>query len=80
MVYKIFELISKHKIEPDGYDTKTITTYKLNEEISYSKLETTHTTIECAYAEIIKNKRFLKSKILTVLPIIEIDWDGEESI
>ena len=78
MSYKIYELIGKEKHEPDGYNMKTITTYKLKE-INEWEMQNSYINIQDAYKDIEKHKELLKSKILTILPIVNINWDGEIS-
>lgn len=78
MTYKIYKLIGKSKTVPDGYNMTTIERYKL-EEISEWGMDNNYDTAEAAYADIVKNKDNLKSKTLTILPIVNINWDGEVS-
>ena len=78
MTYKIYELIGKSKTVPDGYNMTTIETYKL-EEIREWDMENDYDSIDAAYNDILKKKTDLKSKTLTILPIININWGGEVS-
>jgi len=78
MNYKIYELVGKSKTIPDGYNMRTIETYKL-EEIREWDMENDYDSIDAAYADIVKKKDDLKIKTLTILPIININWDGEIS-
>ena len=75
MRYKIYELISKNKLERDGYDTKTVTTYKLREidDEPFAGFASTDDAIEY----IKSNGDMLKYNELTILPIIKINYDGE---
>jgi len=38
-----------------------------------------HTTVEDAYAEVVKYKEKFKHLTLTIIPVINIHWDGEIS-
>ena len=75
MRYKIYELIGKGKLERDGYDTKTVTTYKLQEidDNPFNGFANTDEAVEY----IKSNSDMLKNSELTILPIIKINYDGE---
>ena len=76
MIYRIYELIGKSKTEPDGYNVKTVTTYKL-EEVREWDMKNDYTSPIDAYSEIVIKKDNFKNKTLTILPIIDINWEGE---
>ena len=81
MKYQIFELIGPailHKYEPDGYYMKSIQGIVLQDvDIDHYGFEEKHESIESAMNEIEKYSDDLKSKTLTIMPIIKIDYDGE---
>ena len=81
MKYQIFELVGPlilHKYEPDGYHMKSTQGIVLQDvDIDRYGFEEKHESIESAMNEIEKYSEDLKSKILTIIPIINIDYDGE---
>ena len=81
MNYQIFELVEPsilHKYEPDGYHMKSIQGIILqNVDINRYGFEEIHDSIDLAINEIEKYSDDLKSKTLTIIPIINIDYDGE---
>lgn len=74
MKYKIFELVKPEhlqKTEIYGY-------YNILQEMDYSsKLDELYNSPEEALSKIEENKEDLKFKTLTIIPIIEINWEGE---
>ncbi len=74
MKYKIFELIGEEKLEEDGFDTKTIQTYKLKE----TSLNSwgSHVSFQDAEKHIEENAKNLNFCKMTILPIYEIDYEG----
>lgn len=68
MIYKIYELIGKSKT--------VITHYKL-EEVGEWDMENKYTSFEEAHADIVKKRSDFKNRTLTILPIIDIDYDGD---
>ena len=76
MIYRIYELIGKSKTEPDGYNMRTVTTYKL-EEVREWDMKNDYGSVEEAHTEIVKKKDDYKNRTLTILPIIDINWEGE---
>lgn len=81
MKYQIFELVEPQilrKYEPDGYHMKCIQGVVLQEvDIDRFGFEETHESIDSAMNEIEKYSDDLKSKTLTIIPIINIDYNGE---
>ena len=81
MKYQIFELISPpslKKYEPDGYHMKSTQGSILQEiDIDRYGFEENHDSIDSAMNEIEKYSDNLKSKTLTIIPIININYDGE---
>lgn len=64
------------KTEPDGYyfRTKKPDTLEILDE---SGVYSDHNTFEEAMKEISDNSKKLSGKKLTILPVIDIGWDGE---
>ena len=81
MNYQIFELVGPsvlHKYEPDGYHMKSTQGLVLQDvDIYRFGFEENHTSIESAMNEIEKYSDDLKSKTLTIIPIITIDYNGK---
>lgn len=75
MNYKIYQLVGKSKTVPDGYYMSTVITYKLKE-IYELDMKNDYASVDDAYDEIRKNKDKFESKVLTILPIIELDYHG----
>lgn len=81
MKYKIYELVEPDilsKTEPDGYDIKT-TNKTVLQELDWgfgNNLGGTYSSLESAKEEITDNLSDLKGKKLTILPILDIDWEG----
>ena len=76
MIYKIYELIGKSKTVPDGYNMTTITHYKLEEVIEWD-MKNKYASFEEAHADLIKKRSDFKNRTLTILPIIDINYDGD---
>ena len=73
-MYKIFELIGKDRLVPDGYYTKTVTTYKL-EKVDLGFTDK-YPSVESAM-EVIRNKRLmLQVSQLVILPVVQLDYEG----
>ena len=82
MKYKIYELVKPEhlqKKEVDGYDLKTITRSVLQEMDYSSHLDNDYSTIEEAVQAINQNIESVKYKELTILPVINVSWDGSVS-
>ena len=81
MKYQIFELVGPSilkKYEPDGYHMKSTQGIVLQDvDIDRYGFEERHESIESAMNEIEEYSDDLKSKTLTIIPIIKIDYDGE---
>ena len=81
MKYQIFELVGPSilkKYEPDGYHMKSTQGIVLQDvDIDRYGFEERHESIESAMNEIGRYSEDLKSKTLTIIPIITIDYDGE---
>ena len=81
MKFQIFELVEPSilkKHEPDGYHMKSIQRIILQDvDINRFGFEEKHESIESAMNEIEEYSDDLKSKTLTIIPIINIDYDGE---
>lgn len=81
MKYKIFKLSTPDiliKTYRDGYDLETIENITLQElDFSGYIMNDEHNSIESAMEEIRKHKNELENTDLTILPIIEIDYNGE---
>ena len=81
MKFQIFELIEPSilkKHEPDGYHMKSIQGIILQDvDINRYGFEEIHDSIDSAMNEIEKYSDDLKTKTLTIIPIINIDYDGE---
>ena len=81
MKYQIFELVEPSilkKYEPDGYHMKSTQGIVLQDvDIDRYGFEEKHESIESAMSEIEKYSDDLKGKTLTIIPIINIDYDGE---
>jgi hypothetical protein len=79
MKYIIYELVRPShlkEIKEDGYYQKTVYR-KVLQKLDMNGIEATHQTIESAIAEITTKKDMLKHLTLTVLPVLEISWDGD---
>lgn len=81
MKYQIFELVGPsilHKYEPNGYHMKSTQGIVLQDvDIDRFGFEECHESIESAMNEIEEYSNDLKSKTLTIIPIINIDYNGE---
>lgn len=81
MKYQIFELIGPSilkKYEPDGYHMKSTQGIVLQDvNINCFEFKECHESIESAMNEIEKYSEDLKSKTLTIIPMIYIDYNGE---
>jgi hypothetical protein len=80
-MYTIYELIKPdflQKTEPDGYYTKTLERNVLQKLDETGVYETQETHADCM-AEIVKNKEKLKYKSLTILEVININYEGKIS-
>ena len=64
------------KNEPDGYYIKTYRRDTL-QLLDVPGVYSYHNTFEEAMKEISDNSKKLESKQITILPIIDIGWDGE---
>lgn len=73
MKYQIFELIPKSRLEPDGYYTKTLLNYTLEQD-AYPDL---YVSFDAAVSYIRENPDEFKSQKLTVLPILDVDYKGK---
>lgn len=77
VIYKMINPSHLKEVEQEGYGyTKTIYRSVL-EKLDIPHVEETHTSIESAMAEITAKKNELKHLTLTIIPVIEITWDGE---
>jgi len=72
MTYQIFEMILDVKFEPDGYNTKTIFNYTLEQE-SYPD---NYNSLSEAAEYIRQNTDEFKYKKITILPVFEIGHNG----
>lgn len=78
MKYKIFEVEAKGEIKPDGYDIKKTYTHRLKDlDDRPFEMRTEFQYLPEAYLEIEKYQGRLAHKTLTILPIIEINWEGK---
>jgi hypothetical protein len=78
MRYKIFEIDTKRKDVMDGYDWATEATHRIKELRGEPYLMSTEfESLENALLEIKTFAEQLKSKTLTILPIIQIDYEGQ---
>lgn len=81
MKYQIFELVGPeilHKYEPNGYHMKSTQGIVLQDvDIDRFGFEEKHDSYDSAMNEIEKYSNDLKSKTLTIIPIITIDYNGE---
>ena len=81
MKYQIFELVGPqilHKYEPDGYYMKSSQGIVLQDvDIDRFGFKDCHESIESAINEIEEYSENLKSKTLTIIPMIYINYDGE---
>lgn len=77
MKYIIYELVSSKepRIEYRNYSTEVIYSEVL-EKLDLTLIEEEHLTMESAIKTIEENKERLKLKKLTILPIYEINWEG----
>lgn len=72
--YIIYILIGKEKSIPDGYYTKTITDYKLQEaDLGWS--HSRHDSMEAALMTIEENKENLKYEKIVILPIYTFELE-----
>lgn len=81
MGYKIYELVTPEhlqSVEQDGYYLKTISRYVLEElDINiFGSVDNNYDTVIDAVKAIEKNKEKLKGKELTVVPVINVDYEG----
>ena len=75
-IYKIKDPEHLQIIIPDGCHQKVVSRSVL-EKLDESFIESEHDTMEAAIEEI-KNKKYkLKWTKLTILPVIDIGWNGE---
>jgi hypothetical protein len=75
VIYEMVQLDFLQKTEPDGYYMKTRRREVL-EILDESGVYSDHNTYEEAMKEISDNSGKLSSKKLTILPVIDIGWDG----
>ena len=79
MKYKIYEIVTPavlKRIDDDGYHPTTVDRMVL-EELSVSGVNDEHTTLELALQEIKDHAKELKYLTLTVIPVININYEGE---
>lgn len=79
MKYVIYEMIKPShlkEIKEDGYYQKTIYRDVL-EKLDIRGVKEEHPTMESAIAEINEKKDLLKYMQLTIIPVINIAFDGE---
>ena len=78
MKYVIYELVQPShlkEIEYEGYYPKTVMRSVL-QVLDVSRVNEEHSTFEDAVKEIENNTEHLKHKSLTILPVIDISYDG----
>lgn len=73
MIYRVFELIGIHRIEPIGYDHKAIINYTLEHDDFPEEFK----SFEDAENWIKDNSKDLIYTQLTIIPIYNINRDGE---
>jgi len=81
MKYIIYSLVQPEHLQktiPDGYHYKQLVRSVL-EELDETGIESKHDSMEAAVAEITKNAENLKYFKLTILPVINIDYEGKIS-
>lgn len=79
MKYVIYELVQScdlTEVEWEGYHKKNIMREVL-QKIDVSGVQETHLTFESALGEINDKKEKLKFLTLTIIPVINVSWDGE---
>jgi predicted transcriptional regulator len=79
MKYTIYQLIQPdhlREIKHTGRYTETIYREVL-EELDIDGVEAEHQTLEMAMSEIVSYKNKLKNLKLTILPVVQINWEGE---
>lgn len=79
MRYIIYEMVQPEylqRLDEEGYRQKVIKRHVL-EKVDEPRMESEHPTMEAAIAEIHLNKERLKHKQLTIIPVLNIRWDGE---
>ena len=76
MKYIIYEMDSNVENVPDGYHWSQKYRYTLLR-LDISSIEDKHDSLESALSEIERNKDLLKFKKLTIIPVIDISWNGE---
>jgi len=72
MTYQIFEMIPNSRLETDGWYTKTVVSYTL-EQCEYPD----RYSLSEAEAYIKQNTDKFKYKKITILPVLEIDYNGD---
>jgi len=79
MIYEIVEIVEPtqlQKREMIGYSTK-VSTRSVLQSIDLYGFNPYHSSMDEAHNEIINNRNILKSKNLTIIPIISIDLNGD---
>jgi hypothetical protein len=79
MKYKIFEMVEPEvlqKIDRDGWCNSVISLTVLKDMESGSVLDNRYNSFDEAMADIRNNSNKNKFKKFTIMPVIEIDWDG----
>lgn len=78
MKYKIFEIDTKREMKPDGYDLSSTYTHIIRDiEGAPFQMRKEFQYPDEAYLEIEKYAIELRYKTLTIIPIIDIDWEGK---
>jgi len=71
MIYQIFEMIPNSRLEADGWDAKTVINYTLEQDAYPDRY-----SLSEAEAYIEQNTDEFKYKKITILPVLEIDYNG----
>lgn len=76
VIYKLVQPSHLKEIEPDGYSQKTIYRDVL-QKLDIFGIESEHNSMDSAISEIREHSKKLKNSTLTILPIIQVAWDGD---
>lgn len=80
MTYKIHKLVEPTHLsvqEDEGYSTRTVYRRVLEELNGHFQWNNEFGSIEQAYTFIKENSEHFKCMELTVIPVIDVNWDGE---
>ena len=76
MKYQIFELIENRRLEPDGYRTKSVVNYTLEQDAYPSAFE----SVTEAEQHLRDHSKEHTRTTLVILPVYEIDYKGELNV